>query len=112
MASSSAIGLRKSAVSSFCNYIENIVAEDMEECAKFRNFTRGMPSLAKTQCYDKIAVSEEEYRVMIKALEERRHYLGLAWLSTAFNTAARRSELVQFKREIVALSFMCQNIPS
>ena len=29
--SSNSIGLRKSSVSSFCNYIENIVAEDIEK---------------------------------------------------------------------------------
>lgn len=98
--SSSAIGLRKSAVSSFCNYIENIVAEDMEECAKFRNFTRGMPSLGKTECYEKIPVSEEEYKKVVKVLEERKNYLGLAWVATAFNVGGRRAEIIQFKTEI------------
>ena len=53
--SSSTIGLRKSAVSSLCNYIENIVADDDPETyGTFHNFTRGMPckrySLSKKIC--------------------------------------------------------------
>ena len=75
--SSSAINLRKSAVSSFCNYIENIVADDMEECRNFRNFTRGMPKVNKTQVYDKIPISKEEYDKIMNYLEERKNYLGL-----------------------------------
>jgi len=98
---SQSINLRKSCVSSFCNYIENIVSEDVEEYKNFRNFTRGMPAVAKTQVYDKIAINEEEYRLMLKVLEERQDYLGCAWVAVMFNVACRRSELIQFKSEIV-----------
>lgn len=103
--SSSAIGLRKSAVSSFCNYIENIVAEDMEECEKFRNFTRGMPSLAKTKCYEKIAITKDEHELIMKTLEDRKDYLGMAWVATAYNVGARRAELIQFRTEILEQEF-------
>lgn len=99
--SSSAINLRKSAVSSFCNYIENIVADDMEECANFRNFTRGMPKVNKTQVYEKIPISEEEYKTIMDFLEESKNYLGMAWVATAYNIGGRRAELVQFKTEIL-----------
>ena len=99
--SSSAINLRKSAVSSFCNYIENIVADDMEECRNFRNFTRGMPKVNKTQVYDKIPISKEEYDKIMNYLEERKNYLGLAWVATAFHIGGRRAEIVQFKTEIL-----------
>jgi integrase len=99
--SSSAIGLRKSSVSSFCNYIENIVAEDVEEYKNFRNFTRGMPAVARNQVYDKIAINEDEYKLMIKTLEEQKDYLGCAWVATAFNVGCRRAELIQFKTEII-----------
>lgn len=99
--SSSAINLRKSACSSFCNYIENIVADDMEECKNFRNFTRGMPKINKTQVYEKIPISKEEYDKIMKALEKKENYLGMAWTATAFNVGCRRSELIQFKTEIL-----------
>lgn len=102
--SSSAINLRKSACSSFCNYIENIVADDMEECKNFRNFTRGMPKINKTQVYEKIPISKEEYDKIMKALEKKENYLGMAWTATAFNVGCRRSELIQFKTEILDYS--------
>ena len=99
--SSSAIGLRKSSVSSFCNYIENVVMDDVEEYKGFRNFTRGMPSVGKNSTYDKIKITEDEYNLMMKVLEEKKHYLGLAWVATAFNVGSRRAEIIQFKTEIL-----------
>jgi site-specific recombinase XerD len=99
--SSSAIKLRKSACSSFCNYIENIVMDDVEEYKQFRNFTRGMPSVAKNNVYEKVLITKEEYKIIMEYLEKKGHYLGLAWVSTAFNVGGRRAELVQFKTEIL-----------
>lgn len=99
--SSSSIGIRKSCVSSFCNYIENVVMDDVLEYKDFRNFTKGMPSLGKNVVYSKVAITENEYKLMIKVLEEKKDYLGLAWVATAFNTASRRSEIIQFKTEIL-----------
>ena len=99
--SSSAINLRKSACSSFCNYIENIVADDMEECKNFRNFTRGMPKVNKTQVYEKIPISKEEYDKIMKVLKKNENYLGMAWTATAFHVGCRRSEMIQFKTEIL-----------
>jgi site-specific recombinase XerC len=99
--SSSAIGLRKSSVSSFCNYIENVVADDVEEYKGFRNFTRGMPAIAKNQVYNKVPITFEEYEKLIIALEEKQDYLGLAWVATAFNVGCRRAEFIQFKTEIL-----------
>jgi len=99
--SSSAIGLRKASVSSFCNYIENVVADDMEESNNFRNFTRGMPAIAKNKVYDKVAITYDEYQILIKELENMKDYLGLAWVATAFNVGSRRAEIIQFKKEIL-----------
>lgn len=99
--SSSATALRKSAVSSFCNYIENVVMDDVPEYKGFRNFTRGMPSIGKNSTYDKIKITEDEYKLMMKVLEEKKHYLGLAWVATAFNVGSRRAEIIQFKTEIL-----------
>jgi integrase len=99
--SSSAVSLRKSTVSSFCNYIENVVADDVQEYRNFRNFTRGMPAISKNQVYNKVPITFEEYQILIKALEEKQDYLGLAWVSTAFNVGCRRAEFIQFKTEIL-----------
>lgn len=99
--SSHSVNLRKASVSSFCNYIENIVSEDVEEYKNFRNFTRGMPPVAKNQVYEKRAVTQEEYELMLKTLEEKEDYLGCAWVATMYNVGCRRSELIQFKSEII-----------
>jgi len=101
--SSSAIGIRKSAVSSMCKYIENVVIEDdsPEDIKKFRNFTVGMPSVAKNSVYEKVAITKEEYEILLNKLKEQEDYLAMAWVATAFNTAARRAELIQFKTEII-----------
>ncbi|MFK3936691.1 tyrosine-type recombinase/integrase [Alkalihalobacillus sp. NPDC078783] len=99
--SSSGQALKKAAVSSLNNYIENIVSEDDEQYEKFRNFTRGLPSIPKTQTYDKVKVTYEEYLDIMKVLESDENYLAMAWVATAFNVGARRAEIIQFKTEII-----------
>ncbi|WP_405169291.1 tyrosine-type recombinase/integrase [Paenibacillus sp. FSL H3-0286] len=99
--SSSAIGVRKSVVSSFCNHIENIIAEEEPEYKTFRNFTRGLPAIAKNRTYEKVKVTKDEFDLMMNVLEEDENWLGMAWLATAFLVGARRSEIIQFKTEIL-----------
>jgi site-specific recombinase XerD len=99
--SSSGLSFKKSVVSSFNNYIENIVADDDEEYKTFRNFTRGLPAIAKNEVYSKVKITKEEYEDMIKVLLDDENYLGAAWVATAFNVGARRSEIIQFKTEIL-----------
>lgn len=99
--SSSAISFRKATVSSLCNYIENVVAEDDDNYAKFRNFTRGLPAIPKNKVYEKVKVTKEEYDLMMKTLEDDENWLGMAWLAVAFRVGARRSEIIQFKTEIL-----------
>lgn len=98
---SSSINLRKSTVSSLCNYIENVVAEEDENYKVFRNFTRGLPPVPKTQTYEKVKITRDEYELLMKTLEEDENYLGMAWLSAAFNIGARRAELVKIKSEVL-----------
>ncbi|MCP1185096.1 site-specific integrase [Paenibacillus sp. 1781tsa1] len=99
--SSSAISLRKSVVSSLCNHIENIIADEEENYKGFRNFTRGLPAIARNRVYEKVKVTKDEYDSMMKILEEDQNWLGMAWLATAFLVGARRSEIIQFKSEIM-----------
>lgn len=105
--SSSAINARKSTISSFSNYIENIIVgdEDFENYSNFRNFTRGLPPIPKSQTYEKVKVTRNEYLFMMEELEKKENYLGMAWLATAFNVGARRSEIIQFKTEILKDEF-------
>jgi integrase len=101
--SSSGLGMKKAAVSSLCNYIENVIVGEhgYDQFKQFRNFTRGLPAIPKNTVYEKVKVTLEEYKEMMKVLEEDENYLGMAWLATAFNVGARRSEIVQFKSEIL-----------
>lgn len=105
--SSSAQGFKKSCVSSFCNYVENMIVGEVgyENYNNFRNFTRGLPAIPKNQVYEKVNISFEEYQEMMKVLESDENYLGMAWLATAFNVGARRAEIVQFKTEILDYEF-------
>jgi integrase len=103
--SSSAQSFKKACVSSLCNYIESVVADEDENYKMFRNFTRGLPAIPKNKVYEKVKVTYEEYQEMMKVLENDENYLGMAWLSTAFNVGARRSEIIQFKTEILDYEF-------
>ena len=100
--SSSGIALKKATVSSFCNYIENVVADDDENYKTFRNFTRGLPPMPKNNVFNKVKITYEEYKKMIDTLIEREDYLGAAWVATAFNCGARRAEIPQFRTEILS----------
>ena len=105
--SSSGIGFKKACVSSLCNYIENVIVgeEDYKDYALFRNFTRGLPPIPKNTVYEKVKVTHAEYKEMMDVLESDENYLGMAWLAVAFNVGARRSEIKQFKSEIVNYDF-------
>lgn len=105
--SSSAMGFKKSCVSSLCNYIENVIVgeEDYDEYKLFRNFTRGLPAIPKNTVYEKVKITLPEYKEMMGVLENDENYLGMAWLATAFNVGARRSEIKQFKSEIINYNF-------
>jgi integrase len=105
--SSSGMGMKKAAVSSLCNYIENVIVgeDDYDDYKLFRNFTRGLPAIPKNVVYEKVKVTYDEYQEMMKVLQEDENYLGMAWLSFAFNVGARRSEIVQFKSEITEYDF-------
>lgn len=103
--SSSSINFRKASVSSLCNYIENVVADDEEHYRNFRNFTRGLPAIPKNAVYEKVKITYDEYKDMMKVLEGDENYLGMAWLATAFNVGARLSEIIQFKTEILTYDF-------
>ena len=98
---SKSLNTKKSSVSSLCNFIENIYCEENENYKNFRNFTRGLPSIPKNQVYEKIKVTEDEFKKMMGILEDQKDYLGMAWTAVAFYMGGRRNELVQLKSEVV-----------
>ena len=106
--SSSGINLKKSAVSAFCQWIENYIADDYEDdngklvFETFRNFMKGLPPVVKNQVYDKKKITKDEYGRIMEELKADENYLGLAWVATAFNVGARRGEIIQFKTTILS----------
>ena len=99
--SSSGKGFKKASVSSLNNYIENIVADDDENYKTFRNFTKNLPSIPKNRTYNKVKITQEEYNLMMETLLKDNNYMGMAWVASAWNIGARRSELLQFKSDII-----------
>ena len=100
--SSSAINLKKSAISSLNNYIETYIVDDDERYATFRNFMRGLKPVDKTITNDKSQViTIEEYNHAIDVLTKQDRLLEVAWLAIAFYTGSRRNEIRQLKTEIV-----------
>ena len=99
--SSSGIKFKKSCVSTICEYAERILSEEMDEYKAFHNFTKTDMKIPKNYVYNKIAISEDEYKTLIDTLMEDKNYLAVAWVACAFNTGARRGGLRGFKTEIV-----------
>jgi len=103
--SSSGINFKKACVSSLMNYIENFIADEEKDYKTFRNLTRGLPAIPKNQVYEKVKITDEDYNKMMKVLDNDKNYLGMAWLATAMNVGARRSEIIQFKTSILENDF-------
>lgn len=99
--SSSALRFKKSAVSTFNNYIENVVADDMEECKGFKNFCRGLPSLPQNKVYEKKPLNKEEYETLVTYLTEKEDWKKLAYLEFSYSSACRKSEARQLLKEVV-----------
>ncbi len=99
--SSSGIKFKKSCVSTICEYAERILSEELHEYKTFHNFTKTDIKIPKNYVYNKIAISEAEYKILIDTLMEDKNYLAVAWVACAFNTGARRGGLRGFKTEIV-----------
>lgn len=104
--SSSGIKLKKSAVSSMCNFIELVLADEIDDYKMFRNFAENLPNDVNTNVvYEKKLITKEEYQKMMDELIERGHTMGQCWLALAFTTGARRGELLQFKNDILTAPY-------
>ena len=103
--SSGSIDFKQYAISSLCNHIDLMVIDYDPQYATFRNFTKNLPPLPKNTVYEKIPISKEEYKKLMDTLQKEEDYLAMAWVATAFNCGGRRSELIQFKTEILSYPF-------
>jgi len=99
--SSSGMQFKKSAISTFCNYIENIVADEVEEYKTFRNFTKGSAPMEKVRVNEKQVMTKEERELLYKVLEEKEEWQKLAYAKFSFATGARRAEVRQIKKNIL-----------
>lgn len=97
--SSSAIRLRRSLVSSLCNYIELYYGEDYP---MFRNiFPKGVAHVPHSFVNDKEPLTIEEYNLLVDTLEEQEEYQMLLYVLLSYTTGARRSEINQVLKECV-----------
>lgn len=98
--SSSAIGLKRSVVSSFNTYLETYYIEELPPA--FRNYvTKKIPAPPKAFVNEKEPLTMEEYDRLCKELEKQELWQILAYVKFSYATGARRSEVRQLKKEVV-----------
>lgn len=95
--SSSGVRLKRAAISSLLKYCETIVAEEDDDWAEFKNFMNQVDPPVKTKTYEKIPITEEEFKKMKKFLLENKRYRDYAIVVTLMRTGMRIGELRQLK---------------
>lgn len=96
--SDSAIRMKKSSVSAFCNYIMMMYEE---EYPTFRNFTVGLKVVKTGYVHEKIPLTPDEYVALCEELERREQWQMLAYLVFSYSTGCRRAEARQLLKEVV-----------
>lgn len=97
--SSAAIKMKRSAVSSFNNYIEIYYQDEFET---FRNYiTKGIPNPTPNVVHKKEPLTMDEYINLCERLKEQGHVQQLAYLKFSFSSAARRAEARQLLKSDV-----------
>lgn len=103
--SSSAIRLRRSLVSSLCNYIELYYGEgdggeDDEHLKSFRNiFPKGVTHVPHSFKNEKEPLTLDEWNHLIKTLDEREEYQMKLYALFSFFSGGRRGEIIQVRKE-------------
>lgn len=106
--SESAIKIKKSCVSAFCNYIVNYYED---EYPTFRSFVTSEMKVVQTgYVHEKIPLTSDEYNSLCKRLEELEEWQILAWLKFSYSTGCRRAEARQLLKEVVNYSPIIKNI--
>lgn len=100
--SSSAVRLRRSLVSSLCNYIELYYGDENEELKSFRNiFPKGVTHVPQSFKNEKEPLTLDEWNHLIKTLDEREEYQMKLYALLSFESGARRGEVIQIRKECV-----------
>jgi integrase len=97
--SSSAVKLKRSAVSSLCGYIELYYAEDYP---LFRNiYNKKIPNPPKALKNEKQPLTKAELEMLIDELKEREEWQMVAYILFSYWSGCRRSEAAQLKKEVI-----------
>ena len=97
--SSSAIRLKRSAISSLNGYIEIYYSD---EYPMFRNFiNKKIPAPVQSFVNEKKPLTLEEYHSLCFSLEALEKWQELAYLKCSFSSAGRRAEIAQILKDIV-----------
>lgn len=102
--SPSIIRMRRSTVSSLCDYIDMFYGEEIQEDYDivFKNlFTKGIKQVPLTNVKEKIPLTIEEYDNLLLELYKREEWQLLAYVVMSYETSARRAEVAQFTKDIV-----------
>lgn len=100
--SESAIKMKKSCISAFCNYIMNYYED---EYPTFRSFvTTDMKVVQTGYVHDKEPITPEEYEKLCADLEKLEQWQKLAWVKFSYSTGCRRAESRQLLKEVVNYS--------
>jgi len=98
--SSSAVRLKRSAISSFNMYVEIYY---QNKYPQFRNFiTKGIPAPMQNYINKKEPLSLLEYKNLCNDLKEREKWQQLAYLKFSFSSAGRKSEVMQLLKEVIS----------
>jgi len=97
--SSSAIKFKRSAVSSFNNYVETYYSDQFKT---FRNYiTKAISNPPPVFVNEKEPLTLEEYKTLCETLEKQEMWQQLAYLKFSFSTGCRRAEARQLLKEVV-----------
>lgn len=96
--SSSAIKLKRSAVSSLCNLIESYYSD---EYPMFRSIVKGVENVPLTKVHNKEPLTNEEMDELRKYLTRNELWQELAYLEVSYSTAGRRAEIRQLHKDII-----------
>lgn len=106
--SESAIKIKKSIVSSFCNYITEYYED---EYPSFRSFVTSSMKVVKTgYVHEKQPLTPEEYQKLCDDLRELGEWQKLCWVMFSYRTGCRRAESRQLLKEVVDYPVIEKNI--
>lgn len=100
--SPNAVKLKRSAVSSFCGFIE--VYYD-REYPDFRNiYSKAIPNVPKANVKEKKPLTTAEINKLLEVLEERQEWQKIAYVLFTYTTGCRREEARQLLTEVAEYS--------